>query len=168
VRANSILPFKFSERGGASAGLQTQSASDFASFWARHNKSGTPYSARDVVIGSLCPQLYGLFFVKLAVLLTLVGGSETETQGGVRRRSQSHLLLVGDPGCGKSQLMRAAALISSRSVLTTGIGSTGAGLTCTAVKEPGTGSWSIEAGALGDIGASRLDSLHRLLLTFTD
>ena len=46
----------------------------------------------------------------------------------------------------KSQLLRFAAATTRRSVLTTGIGTTGAGLTCTIAKD-GI-DWVIEAGAL--------------------
>ena len=43
---------------------------------------------------SVCPQLYGLFTVKLALLLMLIGGVERVDDSGMRVRGQVHMLLV--------------------------------------------------------------------------
>ena len=44
----------------------------FLEFWRDNEK--TPFKARNHIIKSVCPQLFGLFLIKLAVLMTLIGG----------------------------------------------------------------------------------------------
>ena len=144
VKANSVKALKF--QAPLQGNFLSDTSNKFKDFWGRHVAAGKRFTARDIIVGSVCPQLYGLFHVKMAVLLTLIGGSATAMEGDVRRRNQSHLLLVGDPGCGKSQILRFAATVASRSVLTTGVGTTGAGLTCSMVRDGS--EWTVEAGAL--------------------
>jgi DNA helicase MCM9 len=108
-----------------------------------------PLHGRNIILKSVCPQLHGLKTVKLAFLLALLGGvPRSEPDGGATIRGDSHLLIVGDPGMGKSQLLRYAAQVAPRSVLTSGVGSTAAGLTAAAVKSNGSERWMLDAGAL--------------------
>jgi len=120
---------------------------EFEQFW-HHSRIVTrkQFSARNSILGQICPKVYGLYIVKLAVMLVLTGGVQKVDKSGLKVRGEPHLLLVGDPGTGKSQFLKYAAELNPRSVLTTGIGSSSAGLTATAVRDGN--EWQLEAGAL--------------------
>ncbi|HQJ79182.1 MAG: minichromosome maintenance protein MCM [Methanothrix sp.] len=119
----------------------------------------------DKIRGSIAPSIYGYDDVKEALGLQLASGFEKHLPDGARIRGDIHILLVGDPGVAKSQLLRYMTKISPRGIYTSGKSSTSAGLTATAVKdELGDGRWTIEAGALvlADKGIAAIDEMDKM------
>ncbi|XP_034939712.1 DNA helicase MCM9-like [Chelonus insularis] len=116
----------------------------FENYWKKYQDN--PLVGRNNLLASICPQLFGMYTVKLALAIVLAGGVPKVNQTGVRVRGDPHLLMIGDPGTGKSQILRTVAKLASRAVVTTGIGTTAAGLTAAAVRD--SDGWHLEAGAL--------------------
>lgn len=101
------------------------------------------------IVDSIMPTHMGDSHIKEAIALQMFGGVEKELADGSRKRGNSHLLLVGDPGTDKSGLLDYATNLSPRSVYTSGKNASSAGLTCAATQTDfGDGGWTLEAGAL--------------------
>jgi len=101
------------------------------------------------IIDSILPSHDGNERIKEAIALQLFGGVEKDLPDGQHIRGTIHIFLVGDPGVGKSSLMRYVNRLAPRAVYTSGTGSTAAGLTSAAVQDDfGDGGWTLQAGAL--------------------
>ena len=99
------------------------------------------------LVKSVAPTVYGYDNIKRSMLYLLVGGMSLE-EADARIRGNIHVLLVGDPGVAKSQLLTAGSRASPRGLITAGKTSTSAGLTATVQKDPNFGRYVLEAGAL--------------------
>lgn len=106
-----------------------------------NGSSGDPY---ELLVDSINPSHKGDSEIKLAIGLMLFGGWQ---RGG--KRGDSHILLMGDPGCGKSTFLQAVDDLAPRSTYASGKGASASGLTAAAVNDDfGDSEWGLEAGAL--------------------
>jgi replicative DNA helicase Mcm len=103
----------------------------------------------EMLVDSLAPSLYGLREIKESIILQLFGGVPQHLKDKTHIRGDVHVLLIGDPASGKSQLLKLVPEIVPRGKYVSGKGTTGAGLTATVTKdEQFMGGWVLEAGAL--------------------
>jgi len=101
------------------------------------------------LVASIAPTMYGLEKEKLAIALQLFGGVPHLLKDNTRIRGDIHILLIGDPSTGKSQLLKLTSQLIPRGKYVSGKGVTGAGLTAAVVRdEQFLGGWVLEAGAL--------------------
>jgi len=97
---------------------------------------------------SVAPSIFGHERIKDALILQMFGGvSKTRVDGAVSR-GDIHMLLIGDPGAAKSQMLKRANIIAPKSRYVSGKGVSAAGLTASVVKDEFLKGWSLEAGAM--------------------
>ncbi|KAK9124361.1 hypothetical protein Sjap_013963 [Stephania japonica] len=118
------------------------------------------------ILQSICPSIYGHELLKAGITLALFGGVRKHAmdQNKVPVRGDIHVIVVGDPGLGKSQLLQAAAAVSPRGIYVCGNATTNAGLTVAVVKDPMTSDYAFEAGAmvLADRGLCCIDEFDKM------
>ncbi|TFH29004.1 MAG: hypothetical protein E4G98_04540 [Promethearchaeota archaeon] len=97
---------------------------------------------------SIARAILGHEHLKLGAALSLFGGNRKVKKDGSKLRGDIHVLFMGDPGTGKSQILQNCAQISPRSIYTSGQGASAAGLTAAVIKDSDNAGLQLEAGAL--------------------
>jgi len=117
------------------------------------------------IVRSIAPSIFRLDHIKEALALQLFGGVGKEYPDGSKGRGDIHILLVGDPGTAKSQLLTYMARLAPRGIFTSGKSASAAGLTAAVVKDDfGEGRYTLEAGVmvLADRGLACIDELDKM------
>ena len=118
----------------------------------------------DKIIASIAPSIYGHTDIKTAVALSLFGGVSKEAQGMHKIRGDINILLLGDPGTAKSQVLKYIEKTAHRAVFATGQGASAVGLTASVRRDPITSEWTLEGGALvlADRGTCLIDEFDKM------
>ena len=121
----------------------------------------------ELLVNTLAPEIHGHDTVKEGLLLQLFEGSrpvDDTFKSDTMDRWTSHILLIGDPGIGKSQLISAVNKRAPKVISIAGTNTSQSGLTTSAVKDELTGTWTMEAGGviLADTGLLIIDEFDKL------
>ncbi|CAI5755921.1 unnamed protein product [Candida verbasci] len=118
----------------------------------------------DKIISSMAPSIYGHKDIKSSIACSLFGGVAKNVNGKLTIRGDINVLLMGDPGTAKSQILKYVEKTSSRAVFATGQGASAVGLTASVRKDPITREWTLEGGALvlADKGTCLIDEFDKM------
>lgn len=114
------------------------------------------------IVQSIAPSIYGHEHVKMSLAMSLFGAVAKNVDDKHRIRGDVNVLLLGDPGTAKSQMLKYAEATAPRAVYSTGKGASAVGLTASVQKDPVTKEWTLEGGALVLAGERACIVLSRL------
>ncbi|KAJ4147974.1 hypothetical protein LMH87_002465 [Akanthomyces muscarius] len=117
-----------------------------------------------VMAECIAPSIYGNKDIKKAILCLLLGGSKKLLPDGAKLRGDINVLLLGDPGTAKSQLLKFVSQAAPISIYTSGKGSSAAGLTASVQRDQSTREFYLEGGAmvLADGGVVCIDEFDKM------
>lgn len=118
----------------------------------------------DRIAKSIAPSIYGSEDIKKSVACLLFGGSRKRLPDGLARRGDINVLLLGDPGTAKSQMLKFTEKVAPIGVYTSGKGSSAAGLTAAVIRDPSSKNFVMEGGAmvLADGGCVCIDEFDKM------
>lgn len=125
--------------------------------------SEDPY-VHERIFASIAPSIQGHDTIKESIALLLFGGVSKTLPDGTRLRGKSNILMIGDPGTGKSQILKFVSGLATRALYTSGKGSSAAGLTAAVIHDADSGAMTLEAGALvlADQGIACIDEFDKM------
>lgn len=118
----------------------------------------------DAFCESIAPSIYGNRDIKKAIVCLLMGGSKKMLPDGMKLRGDINVLLLGDPGTAKSQLLKFVERASPIAIYTSGKGSSAAGLTASVQRDTVSREFYLEGGAmvLADGGVVCIDEFDKM------
>ena len=116
------------------------------------------------VVSGIAPSIHGHTQIKEAIALQLFSGVRKERPDGTSTRGDIHVLLIGEPGTGKSQLLKFTGSLAPKGKYVVGKAATAAGITATVMKDEITDEWTLEAGALvlANKGIATIDEIDKM------